>query len=227
MIGVYVDTAAVLVCGIIGLIVKKVLPKIWGMYIMKGLALCAIYAGISGAIGGQNVLVVVLSIVLGEIIGIAFDIGGKVDRLAEKAEQKFGKGENENSLAKGLVSSVMILCAGSLSIVGSIQAGLAGDNTLLFTKAIMDGVTAVILGASVGVGVILSSVFVFGFEAGIVLLSQIIAPYLGDYVVSEVACVGSIILVALGFKLLEAIEIDIMDFVPAVFMPIILCRFIK
>ena len=206
MIGVYVDTAAVLVCGIIGLIVKKVLPKIWGMYIMKGLALCAIYAGISGAIGGQNVLVVVLSIVLGEIIGIAFDIGGKVDRLAEKAEQKFGKGENENSLAKGLVSSVMILCAGSLSI---------------------DGVTAVILGASVGVGVILSSVFVFGFEAGIVLLSQIIAPYLGDYVVSEVACVGSIILVALGFKLLEAIEIDIMDFVPAVFMPIILCRFIK
>lgn len=227
MLGVLVDTGSVIGCGIIGLLAKKIIPDKWDDNIMKGIGLCAIYIGIDGAVGGKNGLIVILSLVLGEIIGLALDLGGRSDRFADSLEKKFsGKAGKTGDLGRGIVTSALLFCAGSLSIVGSIQAGLAGDNTLLFTKAVMDGVSAVILGASVGVGVILSSIVVFTFEGSIVVLTQFIAPYLGDMVVSEIACVGSIILVALGFKLLGAIKLDIMDFVPGVFLPIVLCPLI-
>lgn len=227
MVGVLTDVGCIVGCGIIGLIARKMISEAWTEDIMKGVALCAIYVGIDGAVGGKNSMIVILSLVIGVVIGLILDLGGRTDRLAEKLEKKFsGSKGKTGELGRGIVVSSVLFCAGSLSIVGSIQAGLAGDNTLLYTKAVMDGVSAVILGASVGVGVLLASAVVLIFEGSIVMLTQFITPYLGDLVVSEIACVGSVILVALGFKLMGAIKVDIMNFVPGVFLPILLCPLI-
>lgn len=227
MLGVLADAGCILGCGTIGLIARKLISEAWIEDIMKGIALCAIYIGIDGSVGGKNSLIVILSLVIGVVIGLLLDLGGRTDRLAEKLEKKVSvPGGRKGEMGRGIVASSLVFCTGSLSIVGSIQAGLAGDNTLLFTKAVMDGVSAVALGASIGAGVLFASLVVFAFEGTIVMLTQFIAPYLGDMVVSEIACVGSVILVALGFKLMGAIKVDIMNFVPGVFLPILLCPLI-
>lgn len=227
MLGVLADVGSIIGCGIIGLIARKLISEAWVEDIMKGIALCAIYIGIDGAVGGKNSLIVILSLVIGVVIGLILDLGGRTDRLAEKLEKKFsGPDGKTGELGRGIVASSLVFCTGSLSIVGPIQAGLAGDNTLLFTKAVMDGISAIVLGASVGIGVLLASVVVLALEGSIVMLTQFIAPYFSDLVVSEIACVGSVILVALGFKLMGAIKVDIMNFVPGVFLPVLLCPLI-
>ena len=106
--------------------------------------------------------------------------------------------------------------------MGSLQAGLVGDNTMLFTKATMDGIGAVFFAASLGFGVLASSVFVFVFQGAIVLLAQFVEPFLSDSVIAEMTCVGSLLLIGMAFNLIGIAKLKIMNFIPAIFLPILL-----
>ena len=115
------------------------------------------------------------------------------------------------------------MCVGALSIVGSLNAGLKGDNTLLFTKTAMDGVGAMMFAASLGVGVIFSSITVFVFEGAIVMLAGVVAPALTGDVINMMTCVGSLIIIAMGLNLVADTKLKIMNYMPAVFLPILFC----
>ena len=210
-----------------GLLAKKAIPKNWTNFIMAGMGLCTMYIGISGAFEGQNTLIAVISIALGAIIGLAVDIDRRVNNLAEKIEKRFVKdaGEGEATFSEGFVTASMIFCVGAMTIVGSLQAGLIGDNTMLFTKATLDGISAVIFSASLGIGVMLSAAFVLVFQGAIVLLAQAVEPFLSDAVIAEMTCVGSLLIVAIGLNILGVTKLKVMNFMPAVFLPIILCIF--
>ena len=116
-----------------------------------------------------------------------------------------------------------MMCVGALSIVGSLNAGLKGDNTLLFTKTAMDGVGAMMFAASLGVGVIFSSITVFVFEGAIVMLAGVVAPALTGDVINMMTCVGSLIIIAMGLNLVADTKLKIMNYMPAVFLPILFC----
>ncbi|MCI7146713.1 MAG: DUF554 domain-containing protein [Candidatus Fimisoma sp.] len=224
MLGVIVNTLTVIAGSIVGLLAKKAIPKNWTNFIMAGMGLCTMYIGISGAFEGQNTLIAVISIALGAIIGLAVDIDRRVNNLAEKIEKRFVKdaGEGEATFSEGFVTASMIFCVGAMTIVGSLQAGLIGDNTMLFTKATMDGIGAVFFAASLGFGVLASAAFVFVFQGSIVLLAQFVEPFLSDAVIAEMTCAGSLLLIGLAFNLIGISKLKIMNFMPAVFMPIIL-----
>lgn len=225
MFGVVVNTMAVIVGSIIGLLLKKGIPERVKDIIMKGVALCTIYIGITGSLKGENTLVLILSIVIGAIIGEGLDLDDKLNKFAGKLECRFKKSDDGTSIAQGFVTASLLFCVGAMTIVGSLQAGLTGDYEMLMTKATLDLISSCIFASALGIGVLLSSGFVFLFEGAIVLLAQYVSPYLGDYVIGEMTCSGSLLIIGLGLNILGVTNLKIMNYLPAIFIPVILCMF--
>ncbi|MBQ9961289.1 MAG: DUF554 domain-containing protein [Firmicutes bacterium] len=223
MLGVIVNTLTVVIGSTIGLVAKKAIPAEWTDFIMKGIALCVIYIGISGTLEGENTLVMIISMVLGAVIGSWIDLDKHLNNLAGKLEARFKKPGEKATIAEGFVTASLLFCVGAMTIVGSLQAGLVGDNEMLFTKATLDGISSVIFAASLGIGVLFSAAFVFVFQGSIVLMAQLIAPFIGDVVIAEMTCVGSLLIFAIALNMLDLTKLKVMNYTPAIFMPIALC----
>jgi len=225
MFGVFVNTAAVLAGSAIGLLIKKGLRERITSAVMLGIGLCTLYLGWSGTLVGQNAMVLILSMVIGAAIGTACDLDGRFDRFAQRIQSRFrGKGGGA-SVAEGFVTASLLFCVGAMTIVGSLQAGLTGDQQMLLNKSVLDFISSIVLSASLGIGVPLSAAFVLVFQGGIVLLAQMISPFLSDAVIAEMTCVGSLLIFALGLNLIGLTKIKVLNYLPAVLLPILLCRF--
>ena len=227
MIAVLVNGAAILVGGSIGLLLKKGIPEEMGSLIMKGMALCVIYIGISGAFEGENTMVAILSMMIGAILGHLMKLDYRLNQFAQKIERKMKKDDSKDksTVAEGFVTATLLFCIGAKAIVGSLQAGLAGDYEMLFTKSAMDGISSVIFAATLGLGVLLASVPVVIYQGLIVVIAGFAAPYLSDYIIGEMTCVGSLLIVAIALNMLGITQIKIMNLMPAVLIPILLCQF--
>ena len=114
-----------------------------------------------------------------------------------------------------------------MTIVGSLQSGLTGNHEMIFAKSMLDFVAAIIFASSLGIGVIFSTVFVLVYQGAIVLLAQWLSPLLTDYTIGEMTCAGSVIIIALALNMLGITKMKVMNFVPAIFIPIVLCLFLK
>lgn len=222
MLGVFVNVITVLLGSAIGLLLKKGIPERVSSATMIGLGACTLYIGISGSLCGQNVLVVIASVVLGTITGTLLNIDGAINRLANYVEVKLKKENQKVSIAEGLVSATLLFCVGSMTVTGSIQAGMIGDNSILFTKATLDFVSSMMLAASLGFGVMLASVSVLVIQGGLVLLAGLLAPAMTAGAINEMTCVGSLLIMMIGTNLMGITKIKVADFLPAIiYAPII------
>ena len=225
MIGTVVNTLAAVVGGLLGSLLKRGIPERFADLVQKGLALCVLYIGVKGSLAGTNTLVTILSLVLGAILGELLNIDGGIERLGAWAQSKLSKGGSR--IGEGFVTASLLFCVGSMSVVGSLQSGLTGNHETIFTKSMLDFVSAIILASSLGLGVCLSGAFVLVYQGAIVLLARWAAPILSDYVVAEMSCAGSLLIVALGLNMLGIAKIKGANLLPAMFLPIILCLFMK
>lgn len=222
MIGVLVNVITVIVGSCIGLLFKKGIPERVSKAAMIGLGACTLYIGISGSLCGENVLILIAAVVLGGICGTLLNIDGAINALAQKVEKKFKKDNKQTSIAEGLVSATLLFCVGSMTVTGSIQAGLTGDNSVLITKATLDLVSSMMLASSLGVGVLLSSVSVLLIQGGLVLLAGLISPFMNTGAINEMTCAGSLLIVMIGTNLMGITKIKVADYLPAIlFAPII------
>lgn len=222
LLGAIVNAAAVIVGGISGLIIGKALNKRISDAVMSGLALVVIYIGFSGALKGQNTLVAIVSMALGAIIGTLLHLEDGVKLLGQKIEAAVSKNGGSN-IAKGFVSASLLFCVGAMAITGPLDSGLKGDHSIQYTKALLDGIAAVVFASSLGVGVLFSAAFVLVYQGSITLLAVYIKPFLNEFVINEMSCVGSLLIMAIGFNMLGITKIKVMDMVPAIFLPILLC----
>lgn len=217
MIGVLVNTATVLIGSLIGLLFKRGIPKKVTDAVMLGIGLCTLYIGISGALKGENTLILIGSIVLGAIIGTAIDIDKRLNALGELIGRRFKKADGGTvSVAEGFVTASLLFCIGAMTIVGSLDAGLTGDNRTIFIKSLLDLVSAIVLSVSLGVGVIFSAAFVLLFQGALVLLAQYLAPVLTTSAINELTCAGSLIIVALGLNIIGVTKIKVANYLPAI-----------
>ena len=227
MLGTIVNTIAVIIGAVIGMVVKKGLPEKMADTLMKGLGLCTLFLGISGSLEGENSLILIISMVVGTLIGERIDLEQKLNALGNWVENKF-KGKNtdgKTSIAEGFVTASLLFCVGAMTIVGSLQSGLQGNHEMLFNKSVLDFVAAIIFASTLGIGVAFSAVFVFVYQGAITLMAQWIAPFLTDTVIAEMTCVGSVIIIGLALNMLGITKLRVMNYVPAIFVPIILCMF--
>ena len=225
MLGTIVNALAVIAGAFIGLLLKKGIPEKISDVVMKGVALCVLYIGISSALSGTNTLIAIISIVVGAVIGSLLDIDRRLNSLGELAERKLSKGDGKTSIAEGFVSASLLFCVGSMAIVGSIQSGLTGNHEMIYTKSMLDGISAIIFTSTLGVGVFLSAAAVLVYQGIIVLCAQWVQPFLSDYAVAEMTCVGGLLIIALALNMLGITKLKTANYIPAVFIPIILCMF--
>lgn len=227
LVGTFVNTATVLLGGAIGLVFKKGIPERVGDSVFKALGLITAFIGISGCLCGENTLIAVIAMIVGTIIGELVDLDKRVNNVGKfierkVIERKVSKGDKNSTVAQGFVSSSLLFCVGAMTIVGSLQAGLEGDCSVLFTKSAMDFCSSIIFASTLGVGVLFSAGFVLVYQGLITLLATWIEPLLTTAVVNEMNCVGYVIIIGLAMIILGITKLKVMNMVPAIFLPIAL-----
>lgn len=226
MLGTIVNTIAVIIGAGIGMMLKKGIPDKLADTMMKGLGLCTLFLGISGSLDGHNSLILIISMVVGALIGEGIDLDARLNQLGNWLENKFkSKDGGKVSIAEGFVSASLLFCVGAMTIVGSLQSGLQGNHEMLFNKSMLDFVAAIIFASTMGIGVMVSAVFVLVYQGTITILAQWVAPILSDIVIAEMNCVGSVIIIGLALNMLGITKLKVMNYVPAIFIPILLCQF--
>lgn len=197
--------------------------------IMQGLALCVLYIGFSGSLKGQNTLVAIISIALGAAIGELLDLDRRMHTLGDwvqaKASHLIHTQEGSPSIADGFVTASLLFCVGAMAIVGSLENGLTGNYDTLKAKSMLDGISAIVFASSLGVGVSFSAVAILVYQGLISLAAGLLSPLLSEAVIAEMSCVGSLLIFGLGLNMLNITKIKVMNLVPAIFLPILLCKF--
>lgn len=226
--GVLVNVLTVLIGSTVGLLLKKQIPEKLTSAVMTAIGLCTVAIGITGVIKGQNQLVMIISLVIGTIIGTLIDIDGKLTKLGDKLQKKSKNGENEKStFSQGFVTASLLFCVGAMTIVGSMNAGISGDNQMLYTKSVLDLISSTMLGASLGIGVLCSSVFVLVFQGGLVALSMALGSFLNDFAVAELICAGSVMITALGLNLIGITKIKVANLLPGLVLVPFVCKIME
>lgn len=219
MLGVIVNTITVILGSSLGLLMKKGISEKISKAAMTAIGLCTLYIGIDGALQGDNTIVLILSMVFGVIIGTALNIDGKIEKLGSFIESKTKIKGEQGTVAQGFITASLLFCVGAMTIVGSLNAGLSGDNELLFTKSILDLISSCMLASSLGIGVIFAAAFVLIYQGGLVLLASLISNILTDTaLINEITSAGSLMIIGLGLNLLNITKIKIADFLPALLL---------
>ncbi len=224
MLGTIINSLAIIAGSIIGLLVKGGIPERVSDTIMKGLGLCVIYIGITGALKGENTIIIIICMAIGALIGELVDIDKRLNSLGEFIECKINAKKSLNgnvSIAQGFVSSSLLFCVGAMAIVGSLESGLQGNYNTLFTKSILDGVSSIIFTAILGIGVVFSAIAVFLYQGAITICASLLSGVLSETVIISMTAVGSLLILGLGFNMLGVAKIKVANLLPAIFLPII------
>lgn len=223
MTGTIVNALTIIVGGIAGLIFRNVISEKITESLLKSTGLVVMAIGIKLSLTGDNLTLTVISMIVGTIIGETMNIEGKLDSFGAFIENKIKN--RESNVALGFVTCTLIYCVGSMAIVGSIQSGLTGNHEILFSKAVIDGITSISMAVSMGIGVIFSSISVLVYQGILTMLAGLMHSLLSDVVVREMTAIGGLIIMAMGLNFLEIKRIKVGNLLPAIFLPILYYAF--
>ncbi|KGX93684.1 membrane protein [Pontibacillus halophilus JSM 076056 = DSM 19796] len=213
--GAIVNGVGIVVGTTLGLVLHKIPEKVKETA-MHGIGLAVILIGLQMAIQSQSIIVVLVSLLLGAVVGEGLNIEGKIERLGNWLESKT---KSESNVSKGFMTSSLIFVIGAMSIVGALDSGIRGDHSVLFTKSILDGFVALILTTTLGIGVIFSVVPVVMYEGLIALfatqIDQFVSQSFLDMLIVELTATGGLLILAIGLNLLNIIKIRVANLLPS------------
>ena len=222
MLGTFVNCLAIIAGAMVGLLFKNGIPERYNRTVMQAVALSVVLVGVRSALGCDDLLVIIISLTLGSLIGEFIGIEAYLERLGNFLERRFARpGATASTISAGFVTASLLYCVGSMAIVGSLESGLAGNHETLFAKSCLDGITAIILTASLGAGVMLSAGAVLIYQGGITLAAGIMKPLLVPAVVSQMSGTGGLLILALGLNMLRDKKIAVGNMLPAIFLPLV------
>lgn len=220
MTGTIVNGAVIILGAILGVVLKRGIPDRFKHTIMQGLSLAIIVIGLQMALETKNVLIVVLSLVLGAITGEMFKIEDRLENLGVWMESKVGNSQGE--FAKAFVTASLVYCVGAMAIVGSIQDGIKGDPSTLYVKSLLDGVTAVVFASTMGIGVAFAALPVWLYQGAISVLAQFVQNFLTASVIAEMTATGGVLIMGIGLKILDIKDIKVGNLLPSIIYAVIL-----
>ncbi|MGQ9628810.1 MAG: DUF554 domain-containing protein [bacterium] len=224
-LGTIVNTAAVLIGGIAGVLVGRRFSERMQKIAMQGLGLCTIIIGVGMGIKMENALVVISSMVIGGLMGEWLQIEERLERLGSWLKERTKS--REGTFVDGFVGASLVYCVGPLTILGSIADGLNRNPDLLFTKAMLDGVYSIAFAASVGIGVAFSSITVLTFQGGLVIASLFLGNFLDPSMVAEMTATGGLLIIGIGINILGIKKIKVGNLLPAIFVALVLAGIAK
>lgn len=223
MIAVFVNMLTVLCGSTLGIVFRNHIQQRFLDTIISALALITMVIGIQSAIETKNILIVIVCLVLGTLLGELLRIEDRIDGAGDWMKGHLVRGKlAEGRFTEGFVSACILFCVGSMTIMGSFEAGINHNYTIIFTKSALDFVTSTAFGAAMGVGVTFSAVFILVFQGGLTLLAGVLAPFLSGDVVVEMTAVGGVILIGMGLNMLGLSQrkIKVANMLPGIFLPI-------
>lgn len=219
MIGTLVNTAAVIGGGVIGLLLKKSMPDRVTTIYFQAIGLFTLAIGASMAIEMEHILIVVSSLAIGSLLGEWWNLEKGVESISNSLKDRFKIGSEK--FTEGLVTSFLLFCVGSMTIIGTIQEGTGGSPDLLFTKSLMDFFSSILLASAFGMGVIFSAVPLFIFQAALTLLARYAGNFFTDNIILELTSVGGILLIGLGINILGIKKLRVMNMLPALVVVVV------
>jgi len=220
MTGTIINTITVLIGGTLGLFFGSRLPERVKQTVVVGLGLFTFGIGVKMFIDTQNSIIVLVSLLVGGILGELGQIEERLHRFGGKLERLFIKGneqgEEDNRFIRGFLTASLVFCVGPMTILGSIQDGLTGDYRLLAIKSVLDGFASLAFASSLGVGVLFSVIVVLGFQGGLSLLAVQVQAFISEAMITEMTAVGGILLIGIAVSsLLEIKAIRVGNFLPS------------
>lgn len=237
--GTIVNTVAVLLGALVGVLIKSFMgrctseektaakseeiveKRTLSESVMRALGLCVILIGISGALKIENVLVMIVSMAIGTAVGEWLDLDGWVNRLGKWIEKCLGRGEG--SIAEGFVTATLLFCVGAMTVTGAMESGISHTHTTYYAKSLIDMVSALIFATTMGIGVALSAVSIFVLQGTLTLVASLVAGAIPTLITGEIIATGSLLVVGIGTNLLGVTRLKVMNMLPAMFLPLILC----
>ncbi len=219
MFGTLVNTLAIAAGSLLGLAFRGGIPLHYQQTVIQAIGLAVILIGLTGALKTQDILVIIFSLAIGSLVGEWLRIEARLNQLGNWLEKKCA--QSEGGIAKGFVTASLIYCVGSMAIVGSMESGLTGNHQTLYAKSVLDGISAIIFASTFGVGVLFSAISVGVYQGVLTLSAVLMKPYLVPLVVDQMSAVGGLLIMAIGFNLLEIKNMRVANMLPAIFMPLV------
>lgn len=237
-LGTIINTVAVLVGGLLGLLLKNGIAKKFESILMQSLGLATIFIGAAGVLKYMLVLengsfttrgtmLLIFSLVIGCMIGQWLDIESKMETIGIKLKAA-ARVKNDNRFVEGFVTTSLIICVGAMAIVGAMEDGLSGDYSMLVTKALLDFALVAILASTYGIGVVFSAIPIFVYQGSITLIAALFGAVISDALIEALSFVGSSLIFCVGVNLVREKTFRVANMLPALLVPILweLCNLI-
>ncbi|MDY3918732.1 MAG: DUF554 domain-containing protein [Candidatus Limivivens sp.] len=229
--GTIVNIAAVLLGGGLGLFLKNGLKERYQQILMQALGLCTMFIGAAGALKGMfqvngssletgGTMLMIASLVIGSLAGEWIDIEQKMEGFGEWLKARFG-GQNDNRFVEGFVATSLVICVGAMAIVGALEDGLTGDASMLYAKAVLDGVIVVVFASTYGKGALFSAVPIGIWQGGITLFAGALQPILTEQIIADMSFVGNMLIFCVGANLSFGKKFRVGNMLPALVVVIL------
>lgn len=219
MIGTIVNTATVLGGSVLGLAIGQRIPENLKTLLMQTLGLTVLVIGIKMALTGTTPLATLACLLVGAVIGELLKIEDWLDRLGERLKRRFA-GESSR-FVDGFVSATLLFLTGAMTIIGSIQDGVSHDPSTLYLKAMLDGIASITMASVYGLGVAFSAGMILIVQGGLTILAASLGFLQAPAVLGSITAVGGVVIVAIGFNLLEFKRVRVGNLVPGILLAIL------
>ena len=229
-LGTIINTVAVVVGGLLGLLLKNGVAKRFEAILMQSLGLATIFIGAGGVfkymlvlkngiITTRGTMLLIFSLVIGCLLGQWWDIESRMETIGIKLKAAV-RIKNDNRFVEGFVTASLIVCVGAMAIVGAMQDGLSGDSSMLIAKALLDFALVAILASSYGVGAVFSAVPIFVYQGTITVIAALFGAVISDTLIEELSFVGSALIFCVGVNLVQDKTFRVANMLPALLIPV-------
>ena len=223
MTGTIINAVAILIGSAIGIFLNTKLPERFIKIVFQGIGLFTLFIGVYMALKTNNLFFMIISIVLGGIIGEGINIEKYISKFGDKIKNKF-KSKNSR-FSEGMITAFLLFCMGSVTILGAIEEGLGGEPNLLLAKSVLDGVSSVALAAALGFGVAFSIVPLLIYQGGLTILASYFGDYFSETIINELTAVGGLMLIGLGLTILDIKPLKILNMTPSLIVIVLIFYF--
>lgn len=219
LLGTFINVLLIVVGSIIGRFFKNISENMKSTVLMS-IGLAVTLLGIQMGFKTSNFIIVIISIVIGAVIGEWIDLDKKLFQLGKWMEHKMGNKSPEKGIAEGFVNATLIFIIGSMGILGALDSGIRNDHSVLITKGIIDGFTAIVLSSTLGIGVLISAFPVLLYEGMITVFAKIISEYIPEAALSlfiqEMTATGGVMIMAIGLNIAGLTKIRVANLLPGI-----------
>lgn len=229
LLGSFLNALFIVIGAFFGRLFKNI-PEQMQQTVLSIIGLVVALLGIQMALESTNFILLIVSLIIGAVIGEWLNLEGKFNRFGQWVESLFGKRAQKGTIAEGFVTASLIFVIGSMGIIGALDSGLRNDHNVLITKGIIDGFMSIILASTLGIGVLLSAIPVFLYQGLIALFAGIISTYIPsealDLFIKEMTATGGIMILAIGLNIAGLTKIRVANLLPAILLVAILIAII-